>query len=109
MASDARQHNGRESFQPRADCQANQPLKAGLFRVSFFGRFFCGARLRHFLRRRSLTAAANIVEPCGVPRWTLRRFLRHPSLELAANIVGKIVGRCGNFAATVVGASLTNR
>jgi hypothetical protein len=54
-------------------------------------------------------AAANFVEPCGVHRWTLRRFLRHPSLELAANIVGKIVGRCGNFAATVVGASLTNR
>jgi hypothetical protein len=26
-------------------------------------------------------AAANIVEPCGVHRWTLRRFLRHPSLE----------------------------
>ena len=41
--------------------------------------------------------AADIVEACGVHRWTLRRFLRHPSLKLAANIVGKIVGRCGNF------------
>jgi hypothetical protein len=42
MTNDARQRNERESFQPRADCQANQPLKAGLFRVSFFGGFSVG-------------------------------------------------------------------
>ena len=53
-------------------------------------------------------AATNIVEPCGVHRWTLRRFLRHPSLELAANIVGKIVGRCGNGRWRVVDQPLTH-
>jgi hypothetical protein len=57
-------------------------------------------------------AAANIVEPCGVHRWTLRRFLRQrfvgASLELAANIVGKIVGRCGNSRWRVVDQPLTH-
>ncbi len=60
-ASDARQRNKRESFQPRADCQVNQLLKAGLFRVSFWDGFSvgCGGGI----------SAADIVEACGNFRW----------------------------------------
>jgi hypothetical protein len=88
-ASDARQRNGRESFQTRSRLPSEPTSKSGLFRVSFAGGFSVG--------RSCGISAARFVEPCGNPRWTRRRFLRHRSLELAANIVGKIVGRCGIF------------
>jgi hypothetical protein len=110
LASDARQRNRRESFPTRSRLPSEPTPKCGLFRVSFGGRFFCGTRLRHFLRRRSLAAAAKIVGTCGngrgnivdacgklrwENRWTLRRLLRRPSLELCGNGRWRVVGFCG--------------
>jgi L-aminopeptidase/D-esterase-like protein len=87
MASDARQRNERESLQPRADCQVNQPLKAGLFRVSFGGGFSVG-------RGGGISAAA-VVGGCGTLRWPLRQPSLTAAAFLAAAVVGNIVEACG--------------
>jgi len=105
-------HGERESFQTRSRLPSEPTPKCQSFPGGFFWRFFCGTRLRHFMRRRSLAAAARIVETCGVHRrtlrhccgngslahrwenrWTLRRSLRQPSLELCDNGRWRVVGQ----------------